>query len=47
MIQDEDLTLLSAYADGELVGEDLIRFSERLLKEPALRRELPSGRSTN
>ncbi|MBT4160816.1 MAG: hypothetical protein HOC70_03380 [Gammaproteobacteria bacterium] len=47
MIQDEDLTLLSAYADGELVGEDLIRFSERLLKEPALRRELDAIRAVD
>ena len=42
MISDEDLTLLSAYQDGELEGETLSHLRERLLQEPELRRELDS-----
>lgn len=47
MISEEDLTLLSAYQDGELADEDLSRLRERLLKEPELRRELDAIRDAD
>ena len=47
MISDEDLTLLSAFEDGELEGEQLSKFRHRLLQEPELRRELDAIRSTD
>lgn len=40
MTTEQDLILLSAYLDNELEGEQLTDLRERLLKEPALRREL-------
>ncbi len=47
MISGEDLTLLSAFEDGELEGEQLSEFRHRLLQEPELRRELDAIRSTD
>ena len=47
MISGEDLTLLSAFEDGELEGEQLSKFRHRLLQEPELRRELDAIRSTD
>ena len=47
MISDEDLTLLSAFEDGELEGEQMSEFRHRLLQEPELRRELDAIRSTD
>ena len=40
MIAEDDLKMLSAYADDELEGQALSAFKERLLAEPELRREL-------
>ena len=47
MISGEDLTLLSAFEDGELEGEQLSEFRHRLLQEPELRRELDAIRATD
>ena len=47
MISDEDLTLLSAFEDGELEGEQLSEFRHRLLQEPELRMGLDAIRSTD
>ncbi len=47
MTSDGDLMLLSAFVDGELDGDDLTRFRERLLKEPELRRELDAIRAAD
>ena len=44
MTTEQDLTLLSAYLDNELEGEQLTALRERLLQEPALRRERPRVR---
>ena len=40
MISDEDQILLSCFEDGELSGEQLSEFRQRLLREPELRGEL-------
>ena len=47
MTTEQDLTLLSAYLDNELEGEQLTALRERLLQEPALRRELDALKGTD